>query len=100
MNIFNLYFGVNYIIYVTCCIIIYFSLTQSPGENIVTGLVQGQSLDGSPCRIWTQLFDCKDGSFILRYKVFNTCLNIKIKVKIKGKELPMSHSEIKGMYLL
>ncbi|XP_032676241.1 protein O-glucosyltransferase 2-like isoform X1 [Odontomachus brunneus] len=72
------------------------NLTQSPGENIVNGLVQGQSLDGSPCRIWTQLFDCKDGSFILRYKVFNTCLNIKIKVKIKGKELPISHSEIKG----
>ncbi|EFN83937.1 KDEL motif-containing protein 1 [Harpegnathos saltator] len=65
------------------------NLTESPGENTVTGLVQGQSFNDLPCRIWTQLFDCKDGSFILRYKVFNTCLNIKIKVKIKGKELPM-----------
>jgi len=33
----------------------------------------------------------------MRYKVFNTCFNVKIKIKIKGKELPMSHSEIKGM---
>lgn len=84
-------------IYITYDIVIYYSLTRSPGENTVTGLVQGQSLDGSPCHIWTQLFDCIDGSFILRYKVFNTCLNIKIKVKIKGKELPISNTELKGI---
>jgi len=72
-------------------------LTKSPGENIITGQIYGQSLNGASCRIWTQIFDCKDGSFIMRYKVFNTCFNVKIKIKIKGKELPMSHSEIKGM---
>lgn len=72
------------------------NLTNSPGENIVVGQVQGESSSGSSCRIWTQVFDCKDGSFIIRYKVFNTCFNIKIKVKIKGQELPVFNSEIKG----
>ncbi|XP_029663410.1 protein O-glucosyltransferase 2-like isoform X1 [Formica exsecta] len=72
------------------------NLTKSPGENIVTGQVYGHSFNNVPCRIWTQIFDCKDGSFIVRYKVFNTCSNINIKVKIKGKELSLPHSEIKG----
>ncbi|KYN02185.1 PREDICTED: KDEL motif-containing protein 1-like [Cyphomyrmex costatus] len=72
------------------------NLTKSPGENIIAGQVYGQSLNGASCRIWTQIFDCKDGSFIMRYKVFNTCFNVKIKVKIKETELPVSHSEIKG----
>jgi len=77
----------------------YSSLTKSPGENIVTGQVYGKTSNDAPCRVWTQILDCKDGSFIMRYKVFNTCFNIKIKVKIKGKELPISHSESKGMYI-
>lgn len=78
----------------------YSSLTKSPGENVIAWQVYGQYLNGAPCRIWTQIFDCKDGSFIMRYKVFNTCFNVKIKVKIKGKELPMPYSEIKGMLFL
>lgn len=80
--------------------VIYSSLTKSPGENIIAGQVYGQSLNGTPCRIWTQIFDCKDGSFLMRYKVFNTCFSVKIKVKVKGKELPMPHSEIKGIFFL
>lgn len=81
------------------CLILYyiFSLTKSPGENIITGQVYGQSFNGASCRVWTQIFDCKDGSFIMRYKVFNTCFNVKIKVKIKEKELLVSHSKIKGI---
>ncbi|CAL1684442.1 unnamed protein product [Lasius platythorax] len=72
------------------------NLTESPGEDIVIGQIYGHSFNNAPCRIWTQIFDCKDGSFIVRYKVFNTCSNINIKVKIKGKELSLPHSEIKG----
>ncbi|XP_024882317.1 KDEL motif-containing protein 1-like [Temnothorax curvispinosus] len=72
------------------------NLTKSPGENIIAGQVYGESLKGVSCHVWTQMFDCKDGSFIMRYKVFNTCFNVKIKVKIKGKDLPMPHSKIKG----
>lgn len=77
----------------------YFSLTKSPGENIVTGQIYGHSFNNVPCRIWTQIFDCKDGSFIVRYKIFNTCSNINIKVKIKGNELSLPHLEIQGMYM-
>jgi len=91
--IFSLYYIILYYI------ILYYisSLTKSPGENIITGQVYGQSLNGASCRIWTQIFDCKDGSFIMRYKVFNTCFNVKIKVKIKGKDLLVSPSDIKGI---
>lgn len=64
------------------------NLTESPGdENIIVGQIDGQSFNSAPCRIWTQIFDCKDGSFIIRYKIFNTCYNIKIKVKVKGQDL-------------
>lgn len=64
---------------------------------MIAGQIYGESFNGASCRVWTQILDCKDGSFIIRYKVFNTCFNVKIKVKIKGKDLPMPHSEIKGM---
>lgn len=73
------------------------SLTKSPGENIIAGQIYGESFNGASCRVWTQILDCKDGSFIMRYKVFSTCFNVKIKVKIKGKDLLMPHSESKGM---
>lgn len=72
-------------------------MTKSPGENIVAGQVHGESFNGASCRVWTQILDCKDGSFIVRYQVFNTCFNVKIKVKIKEKDLPISYSEIEGM---
>jgi len=74
-------------------------LTESPSKNIITAQVYGQSIDGTICRIWTQIFDCKDGSFIVRYKVFNTCFNITIKIKIKEKELLVPCSEVKSMYI-
>lgn len=79
--------------------VVYSSLTESPGKNVVTGQVDGRSFHDIPCRIWTQIFDCKDGSFIIRYKVFNTCFNVAIKINVKGKALQMPHSMIKGTYI-
>ncbi|XP_020295225.1 KDEL motif-containing protein 1-like isoform X2 [Pseudomyrmex gracilis] len=72
------------------------NVTRSPGKDIVAGQVSGSSSSGGLCRIWTQNIDCNDGSFIVRYKVFNTCTNLKIIVKIKDTDVPIYQSVFKG----
>ncbi|XP_024220735.2 protein O-glucosyltransferase 2 isoform X2 [Bombus impatiens] len=72
------------------------NLTESPGKDIITVSIQGQTSTGHMCHIWTQILDCKDGSFIVRYKLHNTCFNFKLKIKMKHNNLPILLVESKG----
>lgn len=74
-----------------------FSLTESPGKDIITVSIQGETSTGYMCHIWTQILDCKDGSFIVRYKLHNTCFNFKLKIKMKHNNLPILLVESKGI---
>ncbi|XP_020710254.2 protein O-glucosyltransferase 2-like isoform X2 [Athalia rosae] len=56
----------------------------------------GQTLVGSPCRIWKQILNRKDGSFIIRYRLYETCVNLEIVIKVKNEHLPMSPLFFKG----
>lgn len=43
-----------------------------------------------PCRIWTQVLDRHDGSFIVRYKMFQYCDDMEIHITWKGSHLAQS----------
>ncbi|KAL2720809.1 protein O-glucosyltransferase 2-like [Vespula squamosa] len=72
------------------------NLTVSPGSGIVTAVIQGQTWNKQSCHIWTQVLDCKDGSFIIRYKLHNTCLNVILYVKVNGQDLQILPLKIIG----
>lgn len=68
----------------------------SPGEGIISVQIEGETLVGSPCHIWKQIFDRKDGSFIIRYKLYQTCVNLKISIRVKNEDVPKSPLFIDG----
>lgn len=76
---------------------IFLSLTESPGKDVITTHIQGQTSTGQECHVWTQILDCKDGSFIIRYKLHNTCFNLKLQIKIKQYNSPILLIESKGI---
>ena len=48
--------------------------------------LKGNSQFGS-CRIWTQILDRHDGSFIVRYKMMHSCDDLEIHITSKGQHL-------------
>lgn len=48
------------------------------------------------CRIWLNVLDRKDGSFIVRYKLYETCYNLKIEITHKHKHVGNSPFVISG----
>ena len=57
--------------------------------------LKGNSEFGS-CRIWTQILDRRDGSFIVRYKMMQTCDDLEIHVTAKGLHIGKSPYKFKG----
>ena len=49
-----------------------------------------------PCRVWTQVLDRHDGSFIVRYKMFQNCDDLEIHVTWKDHHLAESPYIYKG----
>ncbi|XP_046604805.1 protein O-glucosyltransferase 2-like isoform X1 [Neodiprion virginianus] len=62
----------------------------SAGEEVISAQIQGETLTGSPCHIWKQILDRKDGSFIVRYKLYQTCMNLQIVIRVKNEDVPAS----------
>ena len=53
--------------------------------------------DEGSCRAWTQVYNRHDGSFLIRYKLYNTCKNLNIDVKYNNTQhLAESPYYIKG----
>lgn len=57
--------------------------------------LKGNSQFG-PCRIWTQILDRHDGSFIVRYKMMHSCDDLEIHITLKGKHLGKSPYKYDG----
>lgn len=72
------------------------NITVSPGAGAVTSVIQGHTWNNQPCHIWTQIFDCQDGSFIIRYKLHNTCFNVTIQIQVNDQDLPILPLKFKG----
>ncbi|KAK0076614.1 hypothetical protein PV325_005093, partial [Microctonus aethiopoides] len=72
------------------------NLTESPGEKFISTEIKGQNKNSHSCRIWTQILDCKDGSFIIRYRLYETCSNLQIIVKLKDTNVKPVSISTKG----
>lgn len=57
--------------------------------------LKGKSEHG-PCRVWTQLLDRHDGSYIARYKMFHWCDDLEIHVTWKGVHVSESPYKLNG----
>lgn len=57
-------------------------------------VIQGTTNLNKPCRIWSNILDRKDGSLIVRYKVYETCTSITIDVKYKNHHVAESPYKI------
>lgn len=47
----------------------------------------GKNSKGAACRIWTNVLDRKDGSVIVRYKLYETCVLKEIHVVANGLDI-------------
>ncbi|XP_014361610.2 protein O-glucosyltransferase 2 [Papilio machaon] len=47
--------------------------------------IKGKSVKNHFCRVWVNTLDRKDGSFIVRYKTYETCLDLAISIYYKSK---------------
>ncbi|XP_033228056.1 protein O-glucosyltransferase 2-like [Belonocnema kinseyi] len=72
------------------------NLTKSPGEGVISEQIEGKTSTGGFCRIWSQKIDCRDGSFIIRYRLYKTCFNLRISIKVKDTELSVIPPVFKG----
>ncbi|XP_058803451.1 protein O-glucosyltransferase 2-like isoform X2 [Phymastichus coffea] len=72
------------------------NITEPIEDKIVSFAINGITKDKTPCRIWPQVLDCKDASFIFRYRIYNTCFNLSIIIKVKNQIVPLQKSFFKG----
>ena len=73
----------------------FFSFTYSPGEKafqINIGPVHGRG------RIWTQLLDRHDGSFIVRYRMYDSYEELRIEIRSGDRQVADSPYILQGKY--
>ncbi|XP_046961824.1 protein O-glucosyltransferase 2-like [Vanessa cardui] len=58
--------------------------------------ISGKSLKNNHCRVWANNLDRKDGTFIVRYKVYETCTELSISIYYKNKHIPDSPFKFEG----
>lgn len=65
-------------------------------------VIAGSTKNGNKCHIWTNILDRKDSSFIVRYKVYETCYEFTILVKLEKSNEEIANHYFKGIliYLL
>ncbi|KAJ0181991.1 hypothetical protein K1T71_002713 [Dendrolimus kikuchii] len=58
--------------------------------------ISGKTRKGNHCRIWVNKLDRKDGSFIVRYKIYETCYDFSINLYYNSKPIKGSPFIYKG----
>lgn len=58
--------------------------------------INGKSEKGNKCRVWINKLDRKDGSFIVRYKIYETCYDFSINLYYNNKPIKGSPFTFKG----
>lgn len=69
---------------------IYSIFSNSTQNKTLHVVIEGGTNSQKPCRIWTNVLNRKNGSYIVRYKLYETCSNIKISIKYRGNHLAKS----------
>ncbi|XP_012943498.1 protein O-glucosyltransferase 2 [Aplysia californica] len=70
------------------------NITVSLGEKALTATVQPDS--GERARIWTQVLDRHDGSYIVRFRPFVTTTDLQISLQLRGKHVAGSPYLVPG----
>uniref|UniRef100_T1ILJ2 Glycosyl transferase CAP10 domain-containing protein n=1 Tax=Strigamia maritima TaxID=126957 RepID=T1ILJ2_STRMM len=75
------------------------NITSKLDNNIFIVHIDGSGTENR-CRIWTQTLNRHDGSFIVRYKLYEPCSNLKIQISYNNKPVANSPyiSENKQIY--
>lgn len=84
------WFALNFI---KCVFYETFSRYNIKDFNVV---ISGKTKIGNKCRIWTNILDRKDASFIVRYKLYEVCYDFKILVEDKITHKKHINSFYKG----
>ncbi|CAH2067126.1 unnamed protein product, partial [Iphiclides podalirius] len=69
--------------------------TSEFGKSVAVEIT-GNSAKGNLCRIWVNTLDRKDGTFIVRYKLYETCINLSISIYYKSKHIHNSPIKFQG----
>ncbi|KAK7861819.1 hypothetical protein R5R35_000582 [Gryllus longicercus] len=69
--------------------------SKSPG-NIFSVHITGTSKLSNKCSTWMNILDRKDGTFIVRYKMYHACENLKIQIKYNKMDVADSPYVIPG----
>ena len=68
--------------------------TTSPGEKVFQ--IKISAPDEQFTRVGVQVLDRKDGSFIVRYRMYASYKNLKVEVKFQGQHVAKSPYILKG----
>ena len=55
---------------------------------------------GARARVWPQLLDRHDGSYILRYKMHQSCKDLRIEIKYGDQHVAQSPYKLHGEFLV
>jgi len=58
--------------------------------------VEGDTSEGTYCRVWAQVLDRHDGTYVARYRTYSTCHNSKIHVLYRSQHVALSPYRIPG----
>ncbi|KAJ8913564.1 hypothetical protein NQ315_017115 [Exocentrus adspersus] len=75
----------------------FIQVVNAANNNITTPLtepfqvvIDGATKTKKPCRLWTAMLDRRDGSYIVRYKMYEPCVYMKISVVHENKHVAQS----------
>ena len=75
-----------------------YSFTDSVGEDAFSVNIVQDS--GARARVWPQLLDRHDGSYILRYKMHQSYKDMRIEIKYGDKHVAQSPYKLHGKFFL
>ncbi|MBN3307191.1 KDEL1 protein, partial [Amia calva] len=70
------------------------NLTSSPGENTFQAKITAPGEQFS--RIWVQVLDRKDGSFLVRYRMYASYSSLQIEVLLQDRQVAQSPYNLRG----
>ncbi|XP_073986537.1 protein O-glucosyltransferase 2-like isoform X2 [Rhodnius prolixus] len=69
---------------------------KSINEESLEVDIGGETKDGRRCQLWKNLLNRRDGSFIVRYKLYETCYNFYINILYNAAHITSSPYFFKG----
>ncbi|XP_015113633.1 protein O-glucosyltransferase 2 [Diachasma alloeum] len=72
------------------------NVTEVGEKTDIKVAVRSINSNSHTCRVWIQTLDCKDGSYIVRYRLYETCYDFHIDVRVNNSTIPSGSIYKKG----